>query len=270
MTSKIKNMKKIFKNNRFIIILVIFVLLSLLWSWFFNISFARWVEFINSNSYERNNSWIWKEKIEKLFETYLEEKNDNSDRWLTFMSILSTLFAVFFVYSSFKIDRDLKEMNWKINELDEKAYELLEKLNNAYNEKIKALNKRTEEEKDEINQKNEEEKEELKRENNFIKMINYYSKEITEEWEYEDIIEGLNSLLKDDYILKENDKYNTVIYYLSKAYYWKWFKEWEKKENIMDLSQAIIFANEAIEDPNDPYKSMLIDRFNDISKDTQV
>lgn len=52
-----------------------------------------------------------KPEIEKAFDKYLEDKKDNSDRWLTFMSILSTIFAIFFVYSGFKIDDTVKKVN---------------------------------------------------------------------------------------------------------------------------------------------------------------
>lgn len=255
-------MKKI--NLKFFIIFLSFTIISSFYSWI--ITFANWNLKTNTwitliDNFTKNNP----DEYSKLFEKYIEYKKENSDNWISFMSILSTLFAVFFVYSSFKIDNDLKEMNWKVHLLDAKNYELLEKLEKAYNIKIEELNKKTEKEKEEINQKNEEEKNELKNENKFIKMINYYNNEIIEKWNYDDIIEWLKSLLNEDYILNDNDKYNTLLFYLSKAYYWKWFKEWEKFDTIENLSQAIIYANEAIEDPSDPYKNMLISRFNEFN-----
>ncbi len=52
-----------------------------------------------------------KSELNKSFEKYLDEKKDNSDRWITWMSILSTIFAVFFVYSGFKIDNTVKAVD---------------------------------------------------------------------------------------------------------------------------------------------------------------
>lgn len=48
--------------------------------------------------------------MEKIFERYLQDKSDNTDRWMTFMTILSTIFAVFFVYSGFKIDDTVEKV----------------------------------------------------------------------------------------------------------------------------------------------------------------
>lgn len=62
------------------------------------------------------SKFIWvenmsKSELNKSFEKYLDEKKDNSDRWMTWMSILSTIFAVFFVYSGFKIDNTVKAVD---------------------------------------------------------------------------------------------------------------------------------------------------------------
>ncbi len=242
-------------KNKFIFLLFLF--LAIILSWIFDVSFANfnvvadtWIKIIDDRYSREERKILYLGDFEKVFEKYLEGKKDDTDRWITFMSILSTLFAVFFVYSSFKIDKDLKEMN-------EKAYNFLEKLEKAYNEKLKALNEKAEKEKEEIDKKNEEEKEELKRESEFIKIIDYYAKSISKKWDYEEAISWLSWMLEENYVLEDNDKYNNVLYYLSKAYYWKWLKENSKE----DLSRAIIYANEAIEDSNDPYKKMLIDKF---------
>ncbi len=54
---------------------------------------------------------INKSALEKSFNKYLEDKKDNTDRWMTLMTILSTIFAVFFVYSGFKIDNTVKAVD---------------------------------------------------------------------------------------------------------------------------------------------------------------
>lgn len=63
-----------------------------------------------------------KSELNKSFEKYLDEKKDNSDGWMTWMSILSTIFAVFFVYSSFRIDWDMRKVtelaNQKLDEIN--------------------------------------------------------------------------------------------------------------------------------------------------------
>ena len=56
-------------------------------------------------------------EINKGFEKYLEEKKDNSDRWMTWMSMLSTIFAVFFVYSGFKINDSVEKYTDILNEM---------------------------------------------------------------------------------------------------------------------------------------------------------
>lgn len=73
------------------------------------------------------SKFIWvenmsKSELNKSFEKYLDEKKDNSDKWMTWMSILSTIFAVFFVYSSFRIDWDMRKVtelaNQKLDEIN--------------------------------------------------------------------------------------------------------------------------------------------------------
>ena len=49
--------------------------------------------------------------LNDIFEQYLRDKNDISDQWMTFMTILSTFFAVFFIYSGFKIDADMRKVS---------------------------------------------------------------------------------------------------------------------------------------------------------------
>lgn len=193
-----------------------------------------------------------KSEMNKSFEKYLDEKKDNSDRWMTWMSILSTIFAVFFVYSSFKVDKDLREMH-------EKWFDFLEKLEKRYNEKIKEFEGKVEMEKEELNKKNEEEKEELKNELAFIREISFVEKQINELGEFDESINKLNELLKDENNTSDSERYNRIVLLVSKAHLWKW----GKYKDITDLSQAIEFAKEAIIDVSDPYFVNLIDLFNE-------
>lgn len=193
-----------------------------------------------------------KSELNKSFENYLDERKDNSDRWMTWMSILSTIFAVFFVYSSFKVDKDLREMH-------EKWFDFLEKLEKRYNEKIKEFEGKVEMEKEELNKKNEEEKEELKNELAFIREISFVEKQINELGEFDESINKLNELLKDEKNTSDSERYNRIVLLVSKAHLWKW----GKNKDITDLSQAIEFAKEAIIDVSDPYFVNLIDLFNE-------
>ena len=206
------------------------------------------IQFCSANYWMDIKYWL----LDKIFEQYLQDKTEVSGQWMSFMTILSTIFAVFFVYSGFKIDKDLRELHEKWNGF-------LDKLELKYEEKIKQLERKTEEEKLEINIKNEEEKEELRNENSFIKQITYCEKQINEIGEYDEAIKSLNVLLKDEKNRDNNQRYNQIILLISKAFLWKW----ASNEAIEDLSQALIFAKEAIEDASDPYIVKLVDLFNE-------
>ncbi len=51
-------------------------------------------------------------ETERILELYLQRKLENSDRWMTFMTILSTIFAVFFVWAGFKIENVKENLVW--------------------------------------------------------------------------------------------------------------------------------------------------------------
>ncbi len=195
---------------------------------------------------------IDKSILEKKFDKYLEEKNNNVDRWMTLMTILSTIFAVFFVYSGFRIDKDLREVQ-------EKWYDFLDKIEKKYNEKILDFSERVKSEKEELNKKNEEEKEELRNELSFIREISYIEKQINEIGNHDESIAKLNELLKDERNSNNNERYNRILLLVSKAYLWKWIQNNE----ILDLSQALVIAKEAIEDASDPYIVRLVELFNE-------
>lgn len=76
---------------KFLIIFLIWIILGLLGSGLINLQ--EW-EFL----YE----WI--------------QLQDNTEKWMTFMSILSTIFAVFFVYSGFAINQNLEKVEEQIRD----------------------------------------------------------------------------------------------------------------------------------------------------------
>lgn len=59
--------------------------------------------------------------LDEEFERYLERKRYDDDKWLTFMSMLSTVFAVFFVYAWFKIDSTKEEVSEGVKKIDDLA-----------------------------------------------------------------------------------------------------------------------------------------------------
>lgn len=46
----------------------------------------------------------------------MQDKKDLSDQWMTLMTIVTTVFAVFFVYSGLKIDQDMRKVTDLANE----------------------------------------------------------------------------------------------------------------------------------------------------------
>lgn len=76
---------------KFCLIFLIWIIIGLIWSGFLNLQ--EW-----NIVYE----WI--------------QLQDNTEKWMTFMSILSTLFAVFFVYSGFAINQNLEKVEEQTRE----------------------------------------------------------------------------------------------------------------------------------------------------------
>lgn len=73
-------------------------------------------------------------------------------------------------------------------------------------------------EKEELNKKNEEEKEELKNELAFIREISFVEKQINELGEFDESINKLNELLKDEKNTSDSERYNRIVLLVSKAH----------------------------------------------------
>lgn len=181
-------MKKVF-------LVIISLLVSLFWSGIITISFANWE--ISTNTWIRviddsiaskkeafNLNW---ENIEKLFEKYLENKKDNADRWLTFMTILSTIFAVFFVYSWFKIDS-----------IKEEIYKTKKEMEDIKQESINDLE--------------------------FSNQLKYAIQYMMSK-QYQKAIDALIVLRSEHFTLKDSGRLNSCYYFLAICFYEQWIKD---------------------------------------------
>lgn len=193
--------------------------------------------------------------ISEQFDKYLEQRGAKEDRWLTFMWILSTFFAAFFIYSSFKIDKDLREMN-------STAYALIEKLEKELERKVEQLRKESVNEIAALERKSDQEKEELRQERNFLNIRDQIFSLLFES-EFENAKALLRSAEEAGFVT-DDDKLNTLKYLWSKTYFAEWqnLTNNQRKERSDLLANAIIFAEQAIVDPNDPYRKSLLDAYN--------
>ena len=187
------------KINRFYLFLGLSLLISLFWSWIITLSYA------NQYPEIKISSWIYYDSLismlqtrdnnatpfEAIFQNYLSEKEKNSDRWLTFTSILSTLFAVFFVYTWFKIE-------WTKNKVDEAEKRILEN-EKRFNEDIFE----------------------------FAHQLQYAICYMLEK-QYEKAIDAFTVLKSEPFVLKSSKKLNTCYYFLAHCYYERWVLENDK------------------------------------------
>ncbi len=89
---------------RFKIAAIIALICAILWSF----SGVEWFTGDNIKSIGQNDviisHFIPTNTTSEIIEKYINSKQRNEDFWMTFMSILSTVFAVFFVWTGFKIE----------------------------------------------------------------------------------------------------------------------------------------------------------------------
>lgn len=97
------------------------------------ISFSKHFGNTNISINQHILSWVtlWNFEATSWFNyqfTIVEKSENNVWDWITFLSILSTLLAAFFIYSSWKIDNDLKKIEEKYQsvnkDLKEKMYKI--------------------------------------------------------------------------------------------------------------------------------------------------
>lgn len=121
--------------------------------------------------------------------TIKEESKNNVSDWVSFLWILTTLLAAFFIYSSRKIDNDLR----KITDI-----------------------------KDSIKKIEENAKDEVEFSSHLKYSIHYMLLK-----EYDKAIDSLIVLKSEPYTIKDSRNYNVVCYFLAVCYYEDWCKKWD-------------------------------------------
>ncbi len=169
---------------------------------------------------------LTKSNFDIIFENYLKNKEDNSDKWMTVMTIISTIFAVFFVYTGFKID-STKE---KVDEASKNIIAIEKKINEDIYEYTTQLQ---------------------------------YSMAFIVQKQYAKAIDALTVLRNEYFVLKDDRKINTCCFFLAHCYYERGITHIEdlklKKE---DLALAVEYINQAISDSSHPFKNEIINAFN--------
>lgn len=146
--------------------------------------------------------------------------------------------------------------------MNEKAYEIIGKLEKELVDKIGRLKKEFEKEIDALEKKSEQEKGELRQERNFLNIRDQVFSLL-----FENEFESAKALLRsaeESGFVTDDDKLNTLKYLWSKTYFAEWqnLASNQKKKGADLLANAMIFAAEAIVDPNDPYRKSLLDAYN--------
>jgi hypothetical protein len=211
-------------------LLFIVVILSLIFSGFFEFSFDQKSITIGVKSHISNNDALLSELfslepinktiLEDSFDKYLADKKDNSDKWLTFMSILSTLFAVFFVYAGFKIE-STKE---KVDNAEKRVLDLEQKIEEDIYE--------------------------------YSRQLEYCMSFIMQK-QFDKAIDALTVLRNEPFVLRDGRKINTCCFFLAHCYYERGIINRSKD----DLAIAVQYIDEAIEDDNHPFKMEIVKMF---------
>lgn len=151
--------------------------------------------------------------------TALEWQYKNIDYWLSFLTTLSALLAGFFIYSGFKINDTV--------------------------DKVESAKRDIQNSKDEIQDLVE-----------YGRQLEYSMSYIISQ-QFEKAIDSLESLRKELFVRKDENKQNTCFFFLAHCYYEK-FKTSTKEE---DISFAVYYINLAIEDEENPLKQEIITAF---------
>lgn len=101
---------KVVNNLIFLLFISVIIIVALLVSW--KISLNTNIGWVKISINEYSLSWVVINSWEnKKVEVFLKNNDANFSDWMTFLSILSTFLAAFFIYSSWKIDNDLTKIS---------------------------------------------------------------------------------------------------------------------------------------------------------------
>ena len=182
-------------------------------------------------SFNKQKIFDFLEKKVEHFEKYLEEKNNNADRWLTYMSILSTIFAVFFVYSGFKINDNVEKY--------ENILKQLEKHKKKWDQEHQLMQ--------------------------LLYKVTYWRMKS----EYENALDLLDDILRKDFVEIDNDKKYIVYKEIADTHYQMWESSEKSKENSANYQNAITYLERAIKlkpdnEDNDIFLRELKNKYNEM------
>lgn len=153
------------------------------------------------------------QRYDRFNSSYVREQQSdtNSDHWIFFTTILSTLFAVFFVYSGFKIDSSRDQ----INDAEKRIHTAEKKINEDLLEYTSQLQ---------------------------------YAMSFILSKEYRKAVDALKALRDSPAVLRDDRKINTCNFYLAHCYYEKGLQE-ESIEDLAIAVEYVEEAYEAPDQP---------------------
>lgn len=184
-----------------------------------------------SSFYEKNH----KNSFDRMFLNYQSRQIYNTDsnqgvsNWLGFLGILSTVFAVFFVYAGFKID-STKD---KVDEAEKRVLSLERKIQEEIYE--------------------------------YARQLEYCMSFIVQR-QYDKAIDALTVLRSEVVVLKDDRKINTCCFWLAHCYYERGMKQSAMEDKKADIALAVEYINQAFDAPDQPFKKEIIDEFNKLDK----
>jgi hypothetical protein len=209
-------------NKKFLIVCVIFILIS-----------AGFVLLCRDGNAVIREELHTRENRQSQCFNQPTSGNSNIDSWLSFIGILTTLFAVFFVYTGFKID-NTKE---KIDGAEKRILDLEKKIQEEIYE--------------------------------YARQLEYCMSYIVQK-NFDKAIDALTVLRSEPIVLKDGRKINTCCFFLAHCYYEKGLVEKDiikKKEN---LALAVEYINQAIIEPTHPFRNEIINAFNELDKKQNI
>lgn len=171
-----------------------------------------------------DNILLTNEALDLTFQHYLENRRNDSERWLTVFGILSTLFAIFFVYTGFKID-STKE---KVDEAYGRIIETERKVNEDIYE--------------------------------YARQLEYCMSYIVQN-KFSQAIDALSNLSKERFVVKDDGRLNTCCFFLAHCYYEIGIAETNLERKKENLAMATTYIDTAIAEPSHPLKIEIIKAF---------
>lgn len=223
--------KQVLHYIGFLIFLWLLFLSSLIVSNKIHIQTILWNTNISINQHKLSNLDLWDFKLNtgSNYSFIIEERSDTEKEvwdWLSFLAIFITLLAAFFIYSSWKIDQDLRNIT-------------------DIKDSIKKI------------------EEQAKDETEFSIHLKYAVHYMLSK-QYSKAIDALIVLRAEPYVIRESRNINTVSYFLAVSYYEDAIRDVDNVD-IEKLAKAVQFINDAIEAADHPLKNEIIDKFSSLT-----